>query len=435
MKTVNKPDISVIIPIYNSEDSILRCLSSVQDQTFNNIEIICIDDCSSDNSNRILKELALKDERIILLENEKNVGPGVSRNKGIDIARGDYLIFIDADDYVDKDLLEALYGKANSGYFDLVNGVKKYICKNKDIIVINKRHNIEKGISDGKPLWYLFYDNHHGVLYKKRLFDDKQIRYGTTYLSEDSLFLLKVGYKTNSIGFLKDDGPYYYRVQTQGSLTDSYANKDKIDQIIRAFHERMEYIKSEAYTDIAIDYYIGKLFYLLSIHRYLCSYETDLELSDYYLKKLKRETMYFPSIELIKKKNYTVKALADYGFNLYMSSNLAPRSIQDITYFENGVKEWVRFSQEHPELKKEWKMELINVLSKKSLIENNIIRIIEDKNAIDDYSIFLDNELKGCTSLTEFEKSVTRVLSYLRHNKKINRILSIIRVILNKNIK
>ena len=193
MKTNNKPDISIIIPIYNNEDSILRCISSIQNQTFKNIEIICIDDCSRDNTKKILREIAKKDKRIIILDNKKNVGPGVSRNKGIDTAKGDYLMFIDADDYIDDNLLQALYDKAISGPFDIISGDQKYKSIYGEIIGFNRKQRIEKGLSNGKPLWILFRDCHHGVLYRRTLFDDEQVRYGSTSMSEDSLFLLKVG--------------------------------------------------------------------------------------------------------------------------------------------------------------------------------------------------------------------------------------------------
>ena len=93
------PKVSVIIPVYNTEKYLKKCLDSVCNQTLSDIEIICIDDCSTDNSLNILKEYTLKDNRIKLIEFKENKGAAVARNTGIDEAKGEYIGFIDSDDY------------------------------------------------------------------------------------------------------------------------------------------------------------------------------------------------------------------------------------------------------------------------------------------------------------------------------------------------
>ena len=90
--------ISVIIPIYNSEKYLSECLESIINQTFKDIEIICINDGSKDKSEQIIKQYAEKDKRIILL-NQKNEGAGPARDKGVKISKGEYLSFIDSDDF------------------------------------------------------------------------------------------------------------------------------------------------------------------------------------------------------------------------------------------------------------------------------------------------------------------------------------------------
>lgn len=112
--------ISVIIPIYNVESYLRQCLDSIVNQTFQDIEIICINDKSTDSSLSILNDYAQKDSRIIILENDERKGQAFSRNKGIEIAKGEFIGFIDADDWADFKMLENLYNKAIKTDSDVV---------------------------------------------------------------------------------------------------------------------------------------------------------------------------------------------------------------------------------------------------------------------------------------------------------------------------
>lgn len=106
------PKVSVIIPVYNVEAYLRECLDSVVCQTLSDIEIICIDDGSTDQSPQILREYASKDGRIVLISSGVNEGLSAARNRGIDAATGMYLYFVDSDDYIVPDALERLYGIA-----------------------------------------------------------------------------------------------------------------------------------------------------------------------------------------------------------------------------------------------------------------------------------------------------------------------------------
>ncbi|MFZ7179517.1 glycosyltransferase family 2 protein [Avibacterium avium] len=105
--------ISVIVPIYNVEHYIAECLESIINQTYKNIEIICIDDCGLDNSISIVKKYMKLDNRITLIHHERNKGLGESRNSGIEIAKGEYIYFIDSDDKIDKEMLKDMYNAMN----------------------------------------------------------------------------------------------------------------------------------------------------------------------------------------------------------------------------------------------------------------------------------------------------------------------------------
>ncbi len=113
--------VSVIIPVYNNEYYLCKCLDSVVCQTLEDIEIICVDDCSTDCSNKILKRYEQIDERIKIIYNTQNRGQAFSRNKALDIAQGEYIQFLDSDDCLrDRDVLESLYAIAVQNKLDLL---------------------------------------------------------------------------------------------------------------------------------------------------------------------------------------------------------------------------------------------------------------------------------------------------------------------------
>lgn len=114
--------VSVIIPVYNAAQYLERCLDSVINQTLKDIEIICINDCSTDNSLEILEEYASKDNRIKIIDFKENKGVAAARNAGINEAQGEYIGFVDPDDYIDSDFYAQLYKKAYETKADIVKG-------------------------------------------------------------------------------------------------------------------------------------------------------------------------------------------------------------------------------------------------------------------------------------------------------------------------
>ena len=122
------PKVSVIIPVYNVEKYLRQCLDSIVNQTLHDIEIICVDDSSTDSSYTILQEYAKKDNRIVILQ-QQNTGAGAARNMGIDVAQGEYVHFLDADDYLLNDAYEKLYQTAKLYNVDFVKA-KAYCFDN-----------------------------------------------------------------------------------------------------------------------------------------------------------------------------------------------------------------------------------------------------------------------------------------------------------------
>ena len=117
-KNNDNPAVSVIIPVYNAEKYLQQCLDSIINQTLQDIEIICVDDGSQDDSLEILNDYAKKDDRIIVLT-QSNINAGAARNRGLSVAKGKYLSFLDADDYFELDMLETAFIKAEEQFAEI----------------------------------------------------------------------------------------------------------------------------------------------------------------------------------------------------------------------------------------------------------------------------------------------------------------------------
>ena len=127
--------VSIIVPVYNAEDYLHQCIDSILGQTYRNIEVILVDDGSTDNSGDICREYANVDSRIIVLS-QKNAGAAAARNKGIDIARGEYIGFVDSDDYIDSDMYEILVDAIQENNADVAQILSRRVTN--DGAVVNQ---------------------------------------------------------------------------------------------------------------------------------------------------------------------------------------------------------------------------------------------------------------------------------------------------------
>lgn len=148
---LSSPKISIIIPVYNVEKYLLKCLDSVCHQTYQNLEIICVDDCSTDNSFSILNDCASRDARIHVIQRSENGGQAAARQTGIDAATGKYIGFIDSDDWVDEDYFEKMLQKAEQDKTDIVI--------NENILVHEGEKIYPKNFPGHKQLEHKIYNN------------------------------------------------------------------------------------------------------------------------------------------------------------------------------------------------------------------------------------------------------------------------------------
>lgn len=262
--------VSIIVPVYNVEKYIERALNSLIQQTLEDIEIICINDGSTDNSQVLLEKFANSDNRIKIIS-QKNLGLSAARNKGLECANGEYIAFLDSDDYIDKDFLEKLY-----------NAAKKNNCDIAAATIIRKREKSQKyrvhyetetisetleekiKVCDIPRCCYVW-----NKLYKRELIKNQQFKEGAYF--EDVLWMPEVLKQSNRLVTVPDTN-YYYMV-TKGSIVKTPTKKKQEDS------------------------YNAKKF-LINFFE-----ENNLDLSEKY-KKLTKEVKYLYKIPICKIKEY-----------------------------------------------------------------------------------------------------------------------------------
>ena len=213
--------ISVIIPIYNAEKYLSECLESIINQSFSDIEIICINDGSNDNSEKIINKYLQKDKRIILF-NQENKGAGPARDKGIEISKGEYLSFIDSDDIFHFRTLEIAFNNIKKFNSDVVM-FQYFQFKNKNNLKINENiesYNVKKFTLSN--YWCCVVWNR---LWKASIIKKNNINFGKLKCGEDNVFNAKIFPFLNNIIILEIKLVYHRNVEN--SLSSYTQNKTK----------------------------------------------------------------------------------------------------------------------------------------------------------------------------------------------------------------
>lgn len=225
--------ISIIIPIYNVEQYLSQCLDSVINQTYKNLEIILIDDGSTDNSGKICDDYALLDNRIKVFH-KKNEGVSSARNLGLDNCTGDFIGFVDPDDFIELNMYEILYTEQQKTNADIVwcnyyNYFSKTNYNPVNIFYKNMCYNLSsKKNNFGSDLFYnKYYEHSHlwSKLYKKSIFNNIKFPYKKNL--EDLFIFLPTFIKANVI-YTISKPLYYYRNNRKNSLLD-ISNKKSIN--------------------------------------------------------------------------------------------------------------------------------------------------------------------------------------------------------------
>lgn len=248
--------VSVIVPVYNVEKYLDRCLISIVNQTLKNIEIILVDDGSKDTSGKLCDEWQKKDKRIKVIHKE-NEGLGFARNSGINIANGKYICYIDSDDYIKLDTLEKVLSrleKTNSdicyfGFIEKIGEKEKIVEIPKKLYYSQKEKeefikNILGPKEDAKESVFCGVSACTAIL-KKEVLDKNGIRFLSErkILSEDIIYNLQVCERVNSIS-IEPNYYYYYCHNNNNSLTTRY-RKDRFQAAINMFKEVQKNVNIE----------------------------------------------------------------------------------------------------------------------------------------------------------------------------------------------
>ena len=263
--------ISIVIPVYNAEKYLNKCIDSVLGQTYPNWELILIDNGSTDDSMTICKEYAGKDNRITAIHQYQNKGVSVARNLGMQRCSGEFITFIDADDWVREDYLETLIRIQKAQLADMViceydfvydedrTKVSSKSQENEDhkLRVYNTEQYLENYLLEGNPHCW-------GVLYKNTLLDHLNFPVGLT-IGEDLLFILEAAMRAEKIVVTEYKG-YQYYINTAGAMLKKFT-PSFMDQIIcwqKALQKIEEtfprlVIKVESILVVAVLLVVGKI--------------------------------------------------------------------------------------------------------------------------------------------------------------------------------
>ncbi|MDR0914209.1 MAG: glycosyltransferase [Oscillospiraceae bacterium] len=241
--------ISVIIPVYNVEKYLKRCVDSVLAQTYQDFEIILVDDGSTDNGGKLCDEYAALNDRIRTIH-QANGGLSAARNTGIDEANGEYISFIDSDDWIAETFLEVLYNTAvnNNADISTVRYYEIWEDGRKEVFTLSPENKVMPGLEAME----LVCDNpkyiEHTVcnkLFKKHLFNQLRFKVGIVY--EDWRLTYKLLYFSNTVA-VNDEILYFY-FQRSGSIRKSEFSEKKVSKYY-IYVEREEFFKEHNLTDL-----------------------------------------------------------------------------------------------------------------------------------------------------------------------------------------
>ena len=348
--------VSVIIPVYNVEEYLKECLDSVINQTLKEIEIICIDDCSTDSSYSILEEYAKKDSRIVLIKNKENMGVGYNRNIGIKEAKGEYIGFIDSDDYISEDYYENLYNTAKKYNSDVVNtlnvsndkegNIFNYWCHIDNFVKIKKYYEYESNnLFNNVDFYskYLVTFNPVNKIFLKKFILDKDIYFIEKKINaaEDADFIIRLFLNSPKVSF-NNHSKYFYRINSNSSTSMSYKYlkynlsaieymENTINYCKDKFPSYLNLVYAKVWPSPLYQFYIGSKSLQEEFYPHLYNFAKNIILScddfDY-----KNQYKYDEYILIKSNENY----------NKYLLNKRIFDRINDLEYKINNLKEDIK---------------------------------------------------------------------------------------------
>lgn len=327
------PKISVIIPVYNTERYLDKCLTSVINQSFKDIEIILINDGSTDNSYKILEDYEKKDSRIILV-NQKNKGQGFARNLGIKLAKSPYLAFIDSDDFIKPTMLEDLYTIAKRDNADIVKSRYQRVTEDgketKMVSTLIDSHSKEEFLHDILSLKYIsiVWDS----LFKKELFQDNVIKFPNIYF-EDVAILYQLYFFAKKISYTNH--VYYYWRERIGSTTQTFSEKH-VNDIFKTFDITYKFLERwDVFDCYKNSFIIGCIKQFNKFYGRLAQNNFSLKDKKNLINKIeyfRNKSTYFSqkNIATLKEQNLQLYLMFYKNVNYFQSFVMTPNQVQEV---------------------------------------------------------------------------------------------------------
>ena len=304
---MNECKLSIIVPVYGVEKYIDKCLNSLVKQSLKEIEIIVVNDGTKDNSQKIIDKYVKKYPDKIKSYIKENGGQGSARNYGLKKATGEYIGYVDSDDFVEKDMYKKLYNKAKENNYDIVvcgnyNVSEDYQNKNIDAFINNYNTDLENIFFGKMAVWNKIYKR--DILIKNKLEFKEKVWY------EDLAFTLKAIMNSNTFAFI-DEPLYDYLIREGSTMNNSNVKRNL--EILEAFNDILSYIQHNKKEE-----YFSKIEFLAIDHIYISAIVRVLkaEADD----KVKRET-------INKLINYMNKKFPNYKNNKYINTLSKNRKI------------------------------------------------------------------------------------------------------------
>lgn len=286
---MNRIKFSVIVPVYNVELYLEECLESILRQSYTNFEVICVEDMSTDGSLNILQRFALKDPRVQVIQNESNRGLSYSRNRGMEVVKGDYIVFVDSDDWIKDNMLEILEKELSQEEVDILYYNMQIVNEGTWAKEKGEQHveyrNYE-GVFSGQELFVSFYKNEKLKIevwrqaYKAEFIKEHQLTFYDGIFQEDNLFSILAAMKAERVKNINDE-LYIYRRRNGSTMSQMTAKR--MQSFFVVYVELLNYWKNHKFSEEVnwmFEDYLGKLYrYIQKMKSYFPD-EKELQYGD-----------------------------------------------------------------------------------------------------------------------------------------------------------
>lgn len=314
-----QPLVSIIIPVFNVAEFLSECLESVFNQTYPNIQVIVIDDGSTDESPLILKRWRETEEFILI--NQNNSGQSVSRNKGLEIAKGKYILFVDSDDYIDTNTVDILTKEIETNKTDIIRFNALPFKHNSNKVMKNKNYDfsnilVDKKVYEGEEIddiYRSFSSSPCLYMFKRSLIND-QMYFKPNIIHEDELFTIKLFFAAKKFSYSNN---FFYHRRYRDFSTMTRKDKEQVlksfDSYIFILKELQGMLEDHEISEIKKKFIRNKI---NSIYRAIYFYDIDKKHKQEEMNSIKKlQLKEFLILSNIRFKNYLKKIYKIIKFN------------------------------------------------------------------------------------------------------------------------